>query len=380
MMVYCLYFPNSARRDPPSGRIASEAQVQPHFEARSRTVALHLDGLTRLGDLLLEDQRPAQQVGELHLDLGPTVDAVAGRKVERMDRKLLDVAQPRDADGMDARSLQVVEQRQVELPHLVEAGRPGDVGIDQVGRSPLQCALLVRVGSAVGQCHVRVHVSSVGPDAQRLGQRLAHLDLDTGRHAVVGIAEGVDRGAAREHLHALDRLVEEFVVSRYRDHVTAAVEQLVAQIDVVVVAVHQLLVTAQLHRTVGLLVEERGHLDERRPRDGPREGKPQLLPLTERIAEVERREEVALVEVAALTDALVVGIIDPLLRHLETQTGVDEQPLGRLEVHRCIYRSDRVARIVAVLGLLLAVDDQRAVGHVGEIQVAVRVVDVVDLR
>ena len=74
MMVYCLYFPNSARRDPPSGHIASEAQVQPHFEARSRTVALHLDGLTRLGDLLLEDQRPAQQVGELHLDLGPTVD------------------------------------------------------------------------------------------------------------------------------------------------------------------------------------------------------------------------------------------------------------------------------------------------------------------
>ena len=283
-----------------------------------------------------------------------------------MHGTLRDVAQSRDADGLDARALQVVEQRQIQLPLAAETGRPRQVGVEQVGRGALQGPLLVGVDAAFGQFDVGVHVGTVDTQTQIPDQRLAQLDLHARGHTLVGVAERVDGGASGEHLHTLDRLVEVLVVTRHRDHVAAAVEQFVAQVEVVVVAVLQCLVTAQLDRTVGLLVEERSHLDERRPRDRARGGQAQLLFVREAVADVQRREEVVLVEVAPLADTLVVVVAHPLLRGLVAHAGVDEQQRRRLQIEREVPGIDAVAGLIAVLGLLLAVDRQRAVGDVPE--------------
>ena len=48
----------------------------------------------------------------------------------------------------------------------------------------------------LGQLHVGVHVTDVGAWAQVFDEPFAHLQLHAGSHAVVGILEAVQRGAA----------------------------------------------------------------------------------------------------------------------------------------------------------------------------------------
>ena len=196
---------------------------------------------------------------------------------------------------MDAAALQVVEQGEVELPVFAEAGRVGEVGIGKYGRCALQRTFLVGVGTALGQLHVGVHVADVGTQAQVFDEPFAHLQLHAGSHAVVGILEAVQRGAALQVLDAFDGAVEVFEVAGHGEHVAVLAEAFVTQVEVVVVAVLQLFVTADLCRTVGLLVEEGCHLDERGTGDGARGREADAVGGVHRIFQVQGGEEVVLV-------------------------------------------------------------------------------------
>ena len=188
------------------------------------------------------------------------------------------------------------------------------------------------------------------------------------------------RGTALQLLDAFDGLVEELVVDRGRQHVAVLVEAFVAQVEVIVVSVLQLFVTADLGRTVGFLVKEGGHLDERGACHGARQRHAQVVLVVDGVFQVHRREEVVLVQVAAALVLLVAfdGIFHPLLGHFVAQAHVDEQRAERIEVGLDVARIDVHAGTVGVVGLHLAFDDDVAVLHVLLVEEAVGVVDVVD--
>ena len=73
----------------------------------------------------------------------------------------------------------------------------------------------------------------------------------------------MDYGSSRGLLYSLDGVLENLVVRPDGEHMpVVSGEELVFEVEVVVVSVGQLVVTAYLRTSVGLLVEERGHLDE----------------------------------------------------------------------------------------------------------------------
>ena len=71
---------------------------------------------------MLEEDVLVQQVVDLLLHRETPVDAVTACKVQRVYRLLLDVSQTGDAYGVDAGTLQIVEQGNAELAVVAESG------------------------------------------------------------------------------------------------------------------------------------------------------------------------------------------------------------------------------------------------------------------
>ena len=97
------------------------------------------------------------------------------------------------------------------------------------------------------------------------------------------------------------------------NHVSVLAEVFIAQVEIVVVAVLQFVITADLRRAVGLLVEEGRHFDERGTGDGARSEKRMLL-ASFTVYSDSGWEEVVLVKVASfgIPVAAVGGIVHPL--------------------------------------------------------------------
>ena len=88
----------------------------------------------------------------------------------------------------------------------------------------------------------------------------------------------------------------------------------IAQVEIVVVAVLQFVITADLRRAVGLLVEEGRHFDERGTGDGARSGEADAVGIVHCVFQIQGGEEVVLVKVASfgIPVAAVGGIVHPL--------------------------------------------------------------------
>ena len=121
----------------------------------------------------------------------------------------------------------------------------------------------VGVDTSVQKGHVSVHQGDISAYGEVLERLCAELCLKSCGHTLLRISESVDYGSSRGLLYSLDGVLENLVVRPDGEHVpVVSGEELVFEVEVVVVAVGQLVVTAYLRTSVGLLVEERGHLDE----------------------------------------------------------------------------------------------------------------------
>ena len=148
------------------------------------------------------------------------------------------------------------------MPFFTEAGRVGEVCIGQNGRGALQRTFLVGVSAAFGQFYVGIHIAEVSAQTQVFYQLFAEFHFYAGSHSVVRIPEAVQGSSALQCLDTFYRAVEVFEVTSQRNHVSVFAEAFVTQVEVVVVAVLQLVITADLCRTVGFLIEEGSHFDE----------------------------------------------------------------------------------------------------------------------
>ena len=191
----------------------------------------------RLRHLLLEADGACQQVGQLEAYMSMLGRGILRVEVEHVDGLLLHVAQAGYAHGVDARALQIVEQRHGQSRAVGERGVPGDVGVAEVGRRSLKRALVVGVRSALGQLDVGVHERCVEAGLPLCREFSASFELDAGGAAVVGVVERVDGRAAREPLYAFDGVVQQLAVGRGRQQVAGVGDAFEAQVDVVVVAV-----------------------------------------------------------------------------------------------------------------------------------------------
>ena len=312
---------------------------------------------------MVEHHVLVDEVGSLQFQAEVVVQLVGQHQVQRVQGFLLLVAQARDAHCVDARPLQVVEQGGRQLVVVAQGRCIAQVGVHQVRRRALQRALVVGVGTAFGQLHAGVHVRAVHAQAKVFQQFAAELDFHTGSRTRVGILERVHRSTSGQCLRPLDGVLQNLGIARDGEHVLRifGIKAFVAQVDVVVVSVLQVSVTTYLCRAERLLIEERRHLDERRPRHGARYRQAQAVAFVHRVLQVHGGEEVVLGQLVSSGLSAVAVIVHPLLVALVADAHVHQEVF-----HRVVLRVDE-ARVYGAAGIILVF----GLAVVGDAEVAI---------
>ena len=113
---------------------------------------------TRQRDVLLEDDVTIEDVIDFGGDAAMLIEPIARHEIERVQCLLGDIAQTRHTYRLDAGTLQIVEEGQRHVISVLKLGGISQVGICQIGRSPLQCTCGVGISTTLGQNYIGIHV------------------------------------------------------------------------------------------------------------------------------------------------------------------------------------------------------------------------------
>ena len=99
----------------------SQGPAYADLETGADSPLLHLDRPSGIRDVLPEPDCGIQHVVECHLDREMPVDLVGRRKIKSMERHLLHITEPHDADRMYPRALKIVQEGKTEAGAVSES-------------------------------------------------------------------------------------------------------------------------------------------------------------------------------------------------------------------------------------------------------------------